>query len=178
MRVINNYFSNLSISRFIKNTGLFILFSIAILPVMFYWMKEVTGTSLSPDTNLGFDINVYYSIREIYGVIGRKIYIIQRYTFDLLWPFVYTVFLMSLIGRFKQYFGYNDKLFIVPIIAVTLDICENIIATVFMVMYPKTVDGLLYVLMMITNLKWLILFVISVILIVQLMTIVVKKRNK
>lgn len=175
---IKERFTNLNSTTFIKITGAFLFFIILILPVMAYWMYLITDTTLSPDTLIGFDIQTYYSIREIYGYFGRRLYLIQRVTFDVIWPVVYTVFLLAVIARFKKNFKLNNSLFVFPVIIVLLDFVENILASIFMFLYPKTMDALLYILMIITNLKWILLAFISIILLFELLKLTIVKLKK
>lgn len=178
MSKIKKYFKELNSTTRLKIIGVFVFFTIVVLPTMSFWMYQVTGTTSSPDTTMSFSLDTYYSIRDQYEMIGRKLYILQRYTFDLVWPFVYTIFLLALIGTFNKHFKVNDKLYVLPVIAISLDFIENILATVFIVVYPRTVDLLLYILMGISFIKWLLIGVVSVVLIVELTKIMYAKFIK
>jgi hypothetical protein len=175
---IKRYFTNLNSTRFTIIIGVFIFFSIIVLPSMFYWMVQVTGITTSPDTNLILSLKTYYFIREEYGMIGRRLYIVQRYTFDLVWPFIYTIFLLGLLGALNTHFRVNDRLYILPIIAMIFDFIENILATIFMVVYPETVNTLLYFLMVITIIKWILITVVTIVISSEMVNVLLKKHKK
>lgn len=154
---------------------LFLLFVVIMLPTMAIWLKQLTGNFDTPDTIITFTINDYYVMKQNFGLLGSKIYVLQRFTFDLLWPIIYVCFIWVLNGRFTKYFKINDVIFFIPVIAFVLDLLENIIASIFFLQGVHEV--FLYVLMVATTLKWVLLFIVTVVLSVELIMIVNKKRS-
>jgi hypothetical protein len=95
----------------------------------------------SPDLSLVYTPGDLYRMAEAYGVDGRAEYIRVRFTFDLIWPVVYAVFLVSTISwLFGRAFrpGSPWRLAnLVPLLAVTLDYLENISTSLVMYRYPE-----------------------------------------
>lgn len=178
MNKIKTIFSDLNPTTRLKIIGVFVFFTLIVLPTMSFWMYQVTGTTGSPDTTIDLSLNTYYSIRHQYEMIGRRLYIVQRYTFDLVWPFVYTIFLLTLLGTLNRKFKINNKFYFLPIIAIGLDFVENILSTFFMVLYPKTMDTLLYFLMGTTIIKWIFIVLVTTVLIIELIQIIYIKIKK
>jgi len=137
----------------------FVLFTATILPWIATLTTEVIGVSDSPDTGFQFNLTHLYDLLQSYGVAGRRFYILMRWTFDVVWPLVYTCFLVSVIA----YFGRNTscrfghRVLYVPILAMTFDFLENINATIVMAIYPTRLDLFGYLLFGSSILKWSIL---------------------
>lgn len=96
---------------------------------------------------------------EKYGGEGREAYVRARFTFDLIWPLVYALFLGTVIS------WVNGKVFasgspwrlanLVPVLGALLDYLENVSTSVVMVRYPRVtlvVDTLAGVM---TMMKWI-----------------------
>jgi hypothetical protein len=49
-------------------------------------LATVYGLSESVDTSFFYNASELYRIAESYGALGREFYIVQRWTFDLVWP--------------------------------------------------------------------------------------------
>ena len=56
---------------------------------------EEVGT---PDLSLYYSPNELYRMADAYGVSGRAEYIRVRFTFDLIWPLIYTFTLVTVIS--------------------------------------------------------------------------------
>jgi hypothetical protein len=80
----------------------------------------------------------------------------MRWTFDIVWPLVYTVFLLSSIAYFSKEIKYKHgvKLLYLPLFAVLFDLLENINATIIMLLYPTRVDVFGYFLLLSSTIKW------------------------
>lgn len=153
---------------------LFLVFMILVLPYMAEMLHAVTLTSSAPDTSLSFDINSFYSMLEQYGSEGRRLYILQRWTFDVAWPIVYGLFLCSTTLFLSEKLHSNNRYYLFPIIGVVLDILENSFSSVTMAIYPNKLDILYYLLRISSMLKWSVIL-ISFILILYLLGKVLKK---
>ena len=137
---------------------LFILFTAFVLPGQASRVKIVTGIDRSPDTSFFYSANDLYQIAQDYGEQGRAAYIKVRFTFDLVWPLVYMVFLTTAISWiYQQAFKPGSILQltnVVPVFGMLFDYLENIAASIVMARYPTptvVVDQLTPIL---TFVKW------------------------
>ena len=88
------------------------------------YSNEVIGEWESPDTSLIYSEADLYDMAENYGEMGRKAYIKLRWTFDLVWPFVYTLFLVLWAIKILEYIPENRRLryiFVLPAISMFFD---------------------------------------------------------
>lgn len=141
----------------IVSTIVFLLFLVVVLPVMSGQMMKIVGDAASPDTSFIYSSSDLYEMARDYGVEGRKVYLVQRATFDVVWPFVYGIFMFSSIGyaiknndtlkRFKY-------LLYVPVIAVGLDFLENLFASIVFYRYPLETDIIAKLTPIATLTKW------------------------
>lgn len=161
-------------------TGLFLVFTATVLPWISSLSYDLIGVSESIDTNVQFELNHIYSIIDQYGVEGRRIYIILRWTFDVIWPLVYTGFLVSVTAYLAKKKGcrFKENILYVAIIAMSFDFLENILATIVMMLYPIQVDVLVYLLMTASILKWTILMIAFVVPIILGLQIIYKRMIK
>mgnify|MGYP001593072812 CR=1 FL=1 len=154
MSVLRKIYNKANWKLLLISIVLFGLFMVGVLPYISS-LTEQYGSG--PDTMFDFGLGSYYEARIRYGIDGRRLYIILRWTFDVVWPMVYTFFYFMAIGyiakKIDDKVGY--KWMIIPVIAVALDFLENTIATIFMASFPKDVDVVVYSLMVSSMLKWL-----------------------
>jgi hypothetical protein len=135
---------------------IFIFFMVVILPAVVL-QTEAIGITESIDTNFSFQANEIYRIIGSYGVDGRSYYLLQRWTFDLVWPLAYGLPLFATLRLFlpqvlNQRWGFISKL---PLLAVGLDYLENIIFSIIVVAYPNEFTWLAFVGVSVSLLKWL-----------------------
>ena len=136
---------------------LFIVFTVTVLPSQSENAREQSGES-SPDMSFFFTVDELYEIAESYGEAGRDAYVKARFTFDLVWPVVYTLFLASSISwLFSRSFN-NDSVLqranLVPVIGMSLDYLENISASIVMLRYPTRTPFIDTLAVVFTPLKW------------------------
>ena len=136
---------------------LFIVFTVTVLPSQSENAREKSGES-SPDMSFFFTVDELYEIAESYGEAGRDAYVKARFTFDLVWPVVYTLFLASSISwLFSRSFN-NDSVLqranLVPVIGMSLDYLENISASIVMLRYPTRTPLIDTLAVVFTPLKW------------------------
>ena len=138
-------------------TVIFVLFTSIVLPMVAHYSTVWIGVAESPDTGFGMSLVDYYSIRDNYGSEGRKIYTILRFTFDIVWPIVYGVFLFTSIFYLNKITNVFKKIKIhyIALLAVLFDFFENILAVIFMNTHPKEIDFLVYLLRTVSYIKWL-----------------------
>ena len=161
-------------------TILFLLFTGLVLPFISSYTTEMIGVSESPDTNFSFNLIKLYNIVDSYQRDGRIFYITMRWTFDIVWPLVYTLFLVSSIAYLSR--ETNCKLAIkplyFPLLAVLFDLLENINATIIMLLYPTRVDGFGYLLFTSSIIKWIAITISFVIVILLTVRLIIKSFKK
>lgn len=81
----------------------FLLFLSFVLPQIASYSSEAIGQSESPDQSFLYSGSQLYDLAESYGEGGRKTYILLRWTFDLVWPVVYTLFLVVWTIKLVEY---------------------------------------------------------------------------
>ncbi len=160
------------------STIIFILFLIVVLPQMSEYSVRVIGEFESPDTSLIYSGSDLYDMAESYGEAGRSAYIKLRWTFDLVWPFVYTLFFFLWTLKLSEYIPSKRGtryLFIVPLVAMILDFMENLGATIVMARYPLTSGLIASLTPLMTLAKWITILASSLILIVSIIAIIIDK---
>jgi len=137
---------------------IFLLFSALVLPQQATKAEQETGSSDSPDMSFFYSPGDLYQIAESYGEQGRQAYVRARFTFDLVWPLVYTLFLATAIGWvFGKAFALDSRwqrANLVPLLGALFDYLENLSTSLVMLRFPDqtaVVDTLAPV---ITALKW------------------------
>jgi len=142
----------------IVSTIVFIVFLSFVLPQVSEYSTKVIGEFQSPDTSLIYSSEDLYDMAESYGEAGRAAYIKLRWTFDLIWPLVYTLFFVLWIVKLSYYVLSSRRiryLFIVPLIAMFFDFTENLGATIIMARYPVTPGIIANLTPVMTFAKWI-----------------------
>lgn len=105
-----------------------------ILPQMSMIVEQVSKVSVTPDSDFFYTLERLIQIRSLYSKAGVQAYVQTRFTYDLLWPIIYTFFTISTIG----YFSKNLKktrvisgIYFLPIGAFCFDILENSLCSLF-----------------------------------------------
>jgi hypothetical protein len=154
----------------------FILFMVFVLPGQSAQADEVANEAGTPDLSFWYSKSDLYGMAESYGELGRAEYIKARFTFDLVWPIVYTVFLVTAISWFfgKVFSDMNiwQRANLLPLLAMILDYLENISTSIVMARYPAQtvlVDSLATVF---TPAKWLFVGVSFILLLIGIAFVV------
>ena len=138
---------------------IFILFMVLILPSQSNREIETRAGSATPDLSLFYTPDELYQMAETFGPVGRKAFILARWTFDVVWPMVYTIFLVTsiswLVGRGFPSASRWQLTNMVPILAAALDFLENISNTVVMARYPLKTPIFATLAPFFTLFKWL-----------------------
>ena len=136
----------------------FLLFTALVLPRQATQVERETGSADSPDTSFFYSASDLYRMAESYGQQGRQAYVRARFTFDLVWPLVYTLFLATAISWvFGRAFAPDSRwqrANLTPLLGALLDYLENLSTSLVMLRYPDqtpVVDALAPVF---TALKW------------------------
>ena len=119
----------------------FLLFTALVLPQQSAKADRETGGVGSPDTTFFYSTGDLYRFAEEYGQEGRAAYVRARGTFDVIWPLVYTFFLVTGISWLSaRAFSPHSRwqlLNLVPVLAMIFDFLENGCASVVMLRYPQ-----------------------------------------
>ncbi|MBM7580896.1 hypothetical protein [Jeotgalibacillus terrae] len=118
--------------------------------------SRVTGTSESPDSSFFYTPETLFSIAEIYGEEGRAYYVRARYTFDIIWPIAYFLFLTTTLGiLFKPIQRSKWRYAILfPLSGLVFDYLENLSTSLVMSFYPERLDIFATVAPVFTAVKW------------------------
>lgn len=119
----------------------FLLFSALVLPRQAATAEQKTGDAGSPDTFFYYAADDLYRMAELYGEEGRKAYIRARFTFDVIWPLVYTLFLATAISwLFGRAFALDSswqRANLIPALGALFDYLENLSTSLVMLRYPN-----------------------------------------
>ncbi len=157
----------------------FLFLIIVILPQQSAEAEEYAADVGSPDTSFYYSSQGLYEMAESYGLEGRQAYIKARFTFDLIWPIVYGLFLSLSIGWTVK--GLNlksdrwQRLNIVPLLGLVFDYLENIFASIVMARYPAKTIVISSISGLFTSLKWIFIGVSFVILVGGLIWLFLRK---
>jgi hypothetical protein len=142
-------------------TLLMVLFLILVLPSQSGKSLEDTGSSRSPDTAFFYTPEELYQIAQEYGQVGRQAYIKTRWTFDLIFPLVYTSFLAVGISWFYQHLSGWKEIWrygnLVPILGGIFDYLENGAASWVMAIFPARLPGLAQLTVIFSLGKWILI---------------------
>lgn len=138
---------------------IFLVFSGAVLPGQAERAEQISGGAGSPDLSLIYTPGSLYRMAESYGEEGRREYIRSRFTFDLLFPLVYTGFLVTMISYvFKRGFIQGSRwqlANLVPVTGMVFDFLENALTSIVMARYPLQTPVLDWCAPVFTLAKWI-----------------------
>jgi hypothetical protein len=137
---------------------LFLAFTALVLPGQSARAEIASQGADSPDTSFVYAPADLYAMAEAYGPDGRAAYIRARFTFDLAWPLVYTLFLVTAVGWiFKKAFPAESRwqlANLAPVAGALFDFLENITAALVMERYPASTPVVDLLAPIFTALKW------------------------
>jgi hypothetical protein len=120
--------------------AVFLLFSALVLPGQSARAAAYVGSVGSPDMSLLYSPNDLYDTAEAYGGEGRAAQVRSRFTFDDIWPLVYTLFLSTAIswvyGRAFARHSPRRLENVAPVLGALSDYLENVSTSVVMLRYP------------------------------------------
>ena len=113
---------------------------------------------------------------KAYGVQGRAAYIRARFTFDLIWPLVYMLFLSTTISWTLQRISISESLLgwinLAPLTGMGFDYAENVATSVVMYRYPTPTYILAFLAPIFTATKWFFVAGSFVILLIGIITVI------
>jgi hypothetical protein len=159
MKKLSSWFIKIS-NGWVTLTALviFILFTAFVLSGQASSAKTNTGVDQSPDMSFLYSSNDLYLMAQNYGPQGRSAYIKVRFTFDLVWPIVYTFFLLTAISWIYHRSFKPGSLWrlanLVPVLGILFDYLENISTSIVMARYPSPTIIVAQLAPILTLLKW------------------------
>jgi hypothetical protein len=161
---------------------IFIVFSALTLPGQSRIAETYSQGSGSPDTSLFYSGQDLYRMAEMYGESGRAAFLKARWTFDLAFPIVYSLFLVTsiswLLGKAMPEGSKWRWLNLVPAAALILDLLENTTTSLVMLRFPVHCPPGELLAPLFTPLKWLAVGGSFVILFISLVLFVFRKKGK
>ena len=137
---------------------IFLLFSAMVLPRQATKAELETGSADSPDMSFFYSPGDLYQIAESYGEEGRQAYVRARFTFDLVWPLVYTLFLATAISWvFGRAFAPDSRwqrANLAPLLGALFDYLENLSTSLVMLRFPDQTAVVDLLAPVFTALKW------------------------
>jgi len=118
----------------------FLLFGALVLPIQSRAAENCSASVGSPDTSLVYSARDLYQMAEFYGEAGREAYIRARFSFGLVFPLVYTFFLVTciswLLSKALPVSSSWRVLNLVPLAGMVFDFLENFSASAVIGRYP------------------------------------------
>lgn len=134
----------------------FLAFILWVLPTVSQYSAQI-GLTESIDTSFGLSADRLWAIAEGYGETLRQAYLIQRWTFDLVFPLVYGGFLwisgLYLFKRLQWKMELNWILAIIPL-GVLFDYLENSLVSLVFLTVPQRLPGLCELAVIMIPVKW------------------------
>lgn len=141
---------------------IFVLFTALVLPGQAQQAEAQSGGAGSPDTSFFYSPEDLYSFAQAYGPEGRAAYVRARFTFDLVWPLVYTFFLATgiswLLGRVFEPDSSWRLANLAPLLALLFDYLENSATSLVMLRYPELTPAAAWLAPVFTLIKWLFVY--------------------
>jgi hypothetical protein len=136
----------------------FALFTALVLPRQAASADTTAAEVGTPDLSFYYSADDLYRMAEAYGEEGRRAYIRARFTFDLIWPMVYTFFLVTAISwlynRGFREGGPWQRANLAPMLGMLFDYLENITTSLVMLRYPTPTPLVAWLAPAFTSLKW------------------------
>ncbi|OGO17478.1 MAG: hypothetical protein A2Z14_17145 [Chloroflexi bacterium RBG_16_48_8] len=149
---------------------IFLFFSVFVLPGQSAGADTYSEGAGSPDLSFFYSAKELYAIADAYSDEGREAYIQARFTFDLVWPILYTLFLTIAISwlfvRAISPYSWLRMTNLVPILGMVFDYLENSSTSLVMGRYPVQTTGIDSLASVFTLLKWVFIAVALMLLVV------------
>ena len=157
---LSQYLQDISSTKLtIFSSLVFFAFTAFVLPVLAEQMDSISSGLGTPDTLLFYGKDKLYTLAEVYGAAGRSAYITTRIQYDIIWPIVYTAFLVTSIGWCSVKLDRQSQVLrmfnIFPLLAMIFDFVENISVSLVMAFYPEREFVFSTVAQVATPVKWL-----------------------
>jgi len=161
---------------------IFLLFTTLVLPDQAAGANTISKEVGSPDMSFFYTPGELYEMAESYGEQGRAAYIQARFTFDLIWPLVYTLFLSTAVSwAFQRAFTSESRwrwANLAPILGMAFDYAENISTALVMYRYPAPTDILAAIAPLFTAIKWIFVAGSFILLLIGIITVITQTIRK
>lgn len=118
-----------------------LVFMAAVVPRQAKNAERYSGGVGSPDLSLFYTPDKLYQMARAYGDEGRDYFIRMRFTFDVAWPILYTIFLCTSISWvFQRTLTPESRVWrgnIIPLLAGSFDFFENVCTSIVMFRFPS-----------------------------------------
>lgn len=157
---------------------LFILALLFLLPIM----DTAAGSIITPDADFWYNHIRLAEIKNLYTQTNISAYIKTRIAYDILWPLIYGIFMISTLG-FMTKSTYKSKLlttlYLMPILAVLFDLLENTMCSLYFSNIAPSIT--VFIAPISSAIKWILIFIVFtiqfVLLIIRLFQLIKKKKN-
>jgi len=160
---------------------IFLLFAALVLPAQAAQAEEASNQAASPDMSFFYSPNDLYQMAKAYGPDGRAAYIRARWTFDVVWPLVYTCFLATSISWvMARAFPAESRWQIAnlaPVLGALLDYLENTATSLVMARYPLSTPVVGFLAPFFTFFKWVFVNGSFVLLLIGLVLAALRRRK-
>lgn len=130
-----------------------------VLPGQSAAASQVSGETGSPDLSFFYTPEELKQMSSDYGVQGRQAYIQARWSFDLIFPLVYTAFLATgvswFINQLESLPAVLKHANLVPVLGGVFDLLENTGTSLSMAQYPNQAQTWLILASIATPVKWI-----------------------
>lgn len=137
---------------------IFIGFIATVLPEQALQAEAAANGADSPDGSFFYSAADLYQSAATFGESGRQAYIRARWSFDVIWPLVYTLFLTTSISWvFGKAFPRTSKFQLanlIPFLGMAFDFLENSATTVVMARFPNPAPIAAHLAPIFTPIKW------------------------
>ena len=165
---------------------IFFAFIALVLPAESAKAAAASGGAESPDTSFLYSTSDLYRMAEEFGADGRAAYVRARFSFDIIWPLVYSFFLLTTtswaVRKAIPPASCWRLLNLAPLPALLFDYLENVSAALVMARYPRATAVFDWLAPAATILKWVTLSAAFTLLVVFLILAVVQsirsRRNQ
>lgn len=183
MRRLSAWIQRVSTGKMVIATLIiFIAFTALVLPGQAAQADQYSGPAGSIDTSFYYSPEDLLTTAEAYGEDGRAAYVRARWTFDVVWPLVYTAFLAAgisfLLDKAFPPKGSWQLLNLMPVFAMLFDLLENTAASGVMLAYPEQPVWLAWFASVFTPIKWVLVGDSFVLLLIGLVGWIVKALRR
>ncbi|MGD2159414.1 MAG: hypothetical protein PVG32_21235 [Anaerolineales bacterium] len=137
---------------------IFLSFSALVLPSQSANAEIDSQGVGSPDLSFYYSPDELYSMAEAYGEAGRDAYVRARFTFDVVWPIVYTLFLSTALSwlytRVFSAGSFWQRANLAPVLGALFDFLENGSTSLVMLRYPARTPVIDVLAPVFTMVKW------------------------
>jgi hypothetical protein len=157
---------------------IFLLFVALVLPSQAARADENASGAPTPDLSIYYSAQDLYHWAEAYGPLGRQAYIRARLTFDVIWPLVYTFFLVTATSwSYKRAVAPQSAwqyVNLIPLLGMLFDFLENFSTSMVMLRFPQPTLVLASLAGVFTMVKWGLMSASSIALIVGVTLVCLK----